>query len=60
MQGCDIVIGDHESPVGLAALDFREFDIILSMDWLTTWHDTFDCFVKRVCFHPPEQSEFCF
>ena len=34
-KNCPIVINDREFPVDLIALPFREFDLILEMDWLS-------------------------
>ena len=34
-RNCPIVIHDREFSVDLIALPFREFDLILGMDWLS-------------------------
>ena len=34
-KNCPTVINDREFPVDLIALPFREFDLILGMDWLS-------------------------
>ena len=46
--------------VDLLPLNFRHFDVILGMDWLTKYCATIDCVTKRVVFKPPEQKEIVF
>ena len=58
IQGCVIAFNGHEMIADLILLDMGEFDIILGMDWLLTWHATLDYFAKRVCFRPPGQAKF--
>lgn len=60
VRGFVILIGEHQLPTDLAVLNLGEFDIILGIDWLTTWHGTIDCVAKKVYFHPPDQGEFYF
>lgn len=31
-------------PTNLVVIDMKEFDVILGMDWLTTYETTIDCF----------------
>ena len=47
---CVIAFERHELTADLTILDMGEFDVILGMKWLSTWHATLDCFAKRVCF----------
>jgi len=35
-----------------------EFDIILGMDWLSSYHVSIDCFAKTICLRLPGQVEF--
>ena len=44
----------------LILLNVGEFDGILDVDLLSTWHATLNCFTKRVCFRPPSQADFCY
>ena len=55
-----IAIDGHDLTIDLILLDIGNFDVILGMDWLLTWHATLDYFVKRVCFRAPGQTEFCY
>ena len=47
---CTLSIGNHEFSSDLMVLEMEEFDIILGMDWLASYHATVDCFGKRVVF----------
>ena len=40
VQGCLIAIGEHALRSDLTVLDMGEFDVILDMNWLSTWHAT--------------------
>lgn len=53
-------IEDATLYVDLLPLNFRHFDVILGMDWLTKYCATIDCVTKRVVFNPPEQKEIVF
>ena len=46
--------------VDLVLLDLQDFDVILGMDWLASYHASIDCFGKRVIFSIPGQLEFNF
>ena len=53
-----IMIGGQEFPVDLVALDMRDFDVVLDMDWLSRHHrTTVDCYKKEVKFHRPGKLE---
>ncbi|KAL6316633.1 hypothetical protein AAG906_019541 [Vitis piasezkii] len=41
-------------------LGMLDFDVILGMDWLASYHASIDCFGKRVTFSIPGQPEFSF
>ena len=46
-----ILIGGQEFPTNLVALDMREFDVVLGMDWLSRHRATLDCYKKEVKLH---------
>ena len=52
-----VLIGGQEFPADLVALDMREFDVVLSMYWLSRHRATLDCYKKEVKFHRPGKSE---
>ena len=43
--------------VDLVALDMRDCDVVLGMDWLSRHRATLDCFKKEVKFHRPGKLE---
>ena len=43
-----VLIGGHEFPADLVALDMRDFDVVLGMDWLSHHRATLDCYKKEV------------
>ena len=55
-----MMIGYREMPVDLVLLHLQDFDIILGMDWLASYHASVDCFGKMVMFSIPGQPEFSF
>ena len=42
-NNCPIIIHDREFSADLIALPFREFDLILGMDWLSQHRTIIDC-----------------
>ena len=46
-----VLIGGQEFPTDLVALDMRDFDVVLGMDWLSRHRATLDCYKKEVKFH---------
>ena len=46
-----VLIRGQEFPMDLVALDMRDFDVVLSMDWLSRHRATLDCYKKEVQFH---------
>ena len=52
-----ILIGGQEFPADLIALDIRDFDVVLGMDWLSRHRGTLDCYKKEVKFHRPGKFE---
>ncbi|RVW81021.1 Transposon Tf2-12 polyprotein [Vitis vinifera] len=60
LRNCIVMIGYREMPVDLVLLDLQDFDVILGMDWLASYHASVDCFEKRVTFSIPGQPKFSF
>ena len=54
---CPIVIQDREFPTDLIALPFREFDLILGMDWLSKHKAILDCRKKTIVLRCSDQYE---
>ena len=52
-----ILIGGQEFPTDLVALDMRDFDVVLDMDWLSRHRATLDWYKKEVKFHRPGKLE---
>ena len=52
-----VLIGGQEFPTDLVALDIRDFDVVLGMDWLSHHRATLDCYKKEVKFHRPGKLE---
>ena len=52
-----ILIGGQEFPTDLVALDMRDFDVVLGMDWLSRHRATLDCYKKEVNLHRPGKLE---
>lgn len=51
-------IKDREMKADLLVIEMRDFDLILGMDWLASYHATVDCFEKIVKFQIPDRPEF--
>lgn len=60
IKECPITIEGRELDTDLILLGMQDFDVILGMDWLVSYHAVLDCFGKRVIFQILEQSEFFF
>lgn len=52
-----MMIGELVLPVNLVLLSMVEFDIILRMDWLATYHASLDCFNKVMVFRMSRREE---
>ena len=52
-----VLIRGQEFPADLVALDMRDFDVVLSMDWLSRHRATVDCYKKEVKLHRPGKLE---
>uniref|UniRef100_A0A2N9HUA0 CCHC-type domain-containing protein n=1 Tax=Fagus sylvatica TaxID=28930 RepID=A0A2N9HUA0_FAGSY len=59
-KSCNVLVSGRELEANLVLLDMYEFDVILGMDWLSTFHASIDCFGKKVVFRIPGQAEFVF
>ena len=60
LENCPVMIGYRDMLVDLVFLDLQDFDVILGMNWLVSYHAFIDCFGKGVIFSIPGQSEFSF
>ncbi|KAA0057158.1 ty3-gypsy retrotransposon protein [Cucumis melo var. makuwa] len=58
--GGQVRVANHMLDVTLLVLDMQDFDVILSMDWLSANHASIDCFRKEVVFNPPSWTSFKF
>ena len=52
-----VLIEGQEFPADLIALDMRDFDVVLGMDWLSHHRATLDCYRKEVKLHRPGKLE---
>ena len=52
-----VLIGGQEIPTDLVALDMRDFDVVLGIDWLSRHRATLDCYKKEVKLHIPGKLE---
>ena len=52
-----VLIVGQEFPADLVALDMRDFDMVLDIDWLSHHRDTLDCYKKELKLHRPEKLE---
>ncbi|XP_059629608.1 uncharacterized protein LOC132272482 [Cornus florida] len=52
---CPVTIGELEYPIDLIVLRMRDFDAILSMDWLARYHAQLDCHERIIVFSVPGQ-----
>ena len=52
-----VLIEEQEFPADLVALDMRDFDVVLGMDWLSRHRATLDCYKKEVKLHKPGKME---
>ena len=60
LRDCCVMIRYREMTVDLVLLELQDFDVILWMDWLASYHASVDCFGKRVMFSIPGQPDFSF
>ena len=59
-RDCPIKIQEYEFCGDLIELSFREFDVILGMDWLSRHRAIVDCRMKRVTLRTSDDSEVIF
>ena len=52
-----VLIGGKEFPADLVALDMRDFDVVLGIDWLSRHRATLDCYKTEVKLHRPGKLE---
>ena len=52
-----VLIRGQEFLVDLVALDMKDFDVVLDMDWLSRHRATLDCYKKEVKLHRPGKLE---
>ena len=57
VRDCRVLIGGQKFPADLVALDMRDFDVVLGMDWLSRHRATLDCYKKEVKLHRPGKLE---
>ena len=57
---CPIRIREYEFLEDLIKLSFKEFDVILGMDWLSRHQVMVDCRMKRVTLRTPKEDEVTF
>ena len=58
-RGCDIEVVDYRLPFPFVVMSMKGFDVILGMDWLSSYRAVIDCYRQRVtvctlsrqCFH---------
>ena len=43
LRKCLVMIGYREMPVDIVLLNLQDFDVILGMDWLASYHVSIDC-----------------
>ena len=59
-KDCVLKIEDKELILDLIPLTIHDFDLILGMNWLSSYHASIDCFKKEVIFRMPIETEFKF
>ena len=52
-----VLIGGQEFPADFVALDMRDFDVVLGMDWLSRHRATLDCYKKELKLNRPGKLE---
>ena len=52
-----VLIEGQEFPADLVALDMRDFDVVLGMDWLSRHRATLDCYKNEVKLNRPGKVE---
>ena len=52
-----VLIGGQEFQADLVALDMRDFDVVLDMNWLSCHRATLDCYKNEIKLHMPRKLE---
>ncbi|XP_030449845.1 uncharacterized protein LOC115672208 [Syzygium oleosum] len=60
LKRCVLLINNVEMPMDLVELNIQDFDIIIEMDWLSTYRAYVDCFSKKLIFRLSSQPKFSF
>lgn len=55
-----MTVGQAETVADLMLLDMTDFDIILGMDWLASFHATLNCHDRTIEFSMPREASFVF
>ena len=56
-KDCVVTLDDLQFRVDLIVLVMTEFDVILGMDWLSSYHVSIDCLAKTVTLRLPGQHD---
>ena len=56
-RGCVVGLDFVEFGVDLIVLQMSEFDVILGIDWLSSYHVSLDCFAKTVSLRVPGKPD---
>ena len=48
VRGCVIEVVDRRLPIPFVVIPMKGFDVILGMDWLSSYRAIFDCYRQRV------------
>jgi len=59
-MGIGVSLAGYEAEVVLIPLELRDFDVILSMDWLRKYKAQIDCYTKTLTFQIPEGGRMVF
>ena len=59
-RGCELEISGILLTVDLRVMDMSEFDVILRMDWLTTYRVVIDCELRRVTAYTQDDTRVVF
>lgn len=54
---CTVSLDDIQLKADLIVLHKSEFDVILGMDWLASYHVSLDCYAKTVYFREPGRPD---
>ena len=59
-RGCEVEISGILLTVDMRVMDMSEFDVILWMDWLTTYRVVIDCKCRRVTAYTQDSTRVVF